>query len=400
VPARLRLPQSGPGVSILTLTLLACADGSPAANSTVRDSAGVSIVENHGAEASLPHWTAGPDIALEIGDIAGRPEREFNGITGVMLPADGGVVVSDAGSREIRAFAADGTHRWTAGRPGEGPGEFGGEISLFGFRGDSLLAWDFVQRRITVLSAAGAVARIVSLAHLQPNGELRGALRDGSLLVTTRTLRLSPGSNRDSVGWMLADADSARVVRPLVAGHESEVVLRVVDGFPVIDNRPLGAVSAGVAAGDRFALSPGGTPELRLFAPAGALQSLVRWDAPVAPLDAGTAEHWRAEHLAAARGEGDRRLRELWLELATFPPTLPVAARVLADDGRVYVQRFRLPWDTGSATWLVFEDGARLEAVVETPVALDVRAFRGDVVAGVVKDSLDVERLRLYRLRH
>ena len=164
----------------------------------------------------------------------------------------------------------------------------------------------------------------------------------------------------------------------------------------MIDERPLAATGAGIAVGSTFARTTGAAAEVRLNSVSGEGRTIARWDMTPQPLDAGAAEHWRAEDMAVRRSEVDRFLRERWLEVVTFPDQLPVTESLMAGDDRVFAQEFQLPWARGPRGWLVFDDGGRLVARLETPADLTVHAIRDDVVAGVARDAFDVERVRLY----
>ena len=68
------------------------------------------------------HLSADPIWAVGSAD---GPEAEvFSRISGARRLRDGSVVAGVEGFHEIRKFAADGTHLWTAGGRGQGPGEF------------------------------------------------------------------------------------------------------------------------------------------------------------------------------------------------------------------------------------------------------------------------------------
>ncbi|HEX7024405.1 MAG TPA: hypothetical protein VF187_06275, partial [Gemmatimonadales bacterium] len=90
---------------------------------TVRDSAGVQIVE-HAADlpASLPEW---PVDTVPLVDIGGGddPEQDLDNVRGATRLGDGRIVVANTGSGELRIY--DGKGKWlrNLGRKGEGPGE-------------------------------------------------------------------------------------------------------------------------------------------------------------------------------------------------------------------------------------------------------------------------------------
>ncbi|MYG81647.1 MAG: hypothetical protein F4187_07750 [Gemmatimonadetes bacterium] len=87
-------------------------------------------------------WLLTPEPLLRLGTLADTPVvQQFHRIDAVTRLGDGTVVVLNAGSGELRAFSASGTHLWSAGGLGQGPGEIsgGGRKSLWRLPGDTLL---------------------------------------------------------------------------------------------------------------------------------------------------------------------------------------------------------------------------------------------------------------------
>jgi hypothetical protein len=110
------------------LILAACGDAPPAttaAEPVVRDSAGITIVENH-----APRWRDGegwrisPAPVLEIGMIDGPAAYQLDGVRNAARLPDGSIAVADGGSRQIRIYDAEGRHFRSFGGQGGGPGEF------------------------------------------------------------------------------------------------------------------------------------------------------------------------------------------------------------------------------------------------------------------------------------
>jgi len=83
----------------------------------------------------------------------GSPD-EFGRVYDFALGPDQSVYVADGLNNEIRVFGLDGSHRFTFGRSGEGPGEFARAYSVV-WLGDRLLALDTEQGRISEFTAEG-----------------------------------------------------------------------------------------------------------------------------------------------------------------------------------------------------------------------------------------------------
>ena len=113
---------------LLLAALTACADGPPAEQTTVADSAGIRVVSNLAPETPLD-WTFTPTLTLggeEQGPEAFYMVREST----VGVDAAGRIYVLDADGHRLLVFAGDGSHLRTLGREGEGPGEIAWPIGL------------------------------------------------------------------------------------------------------------------------------------------------------------------------------------------------------------------------------------------------------------------------------
>jgi hypothetical protein len=91
---------------------------------TVRDSAGIRIVENRQPSAGPEGGRRlAPAPALVIGTRTGEM-YELSGVAGAARLSGGTIVVADGGSRQLRFFDSTGAFIRAVGGPGDGPGEF------------------------------------------------------------------------------------------------------------------------------------------------------------------------------------------------------------------------------------------------------------------------------------
>ncbi len=98
----------------------------PERDFVVRDSAGVTVVENRRPQPDMQlGWEIGAAPSLSVGGAVDDPAHDLFNVTDATRLADGAIVVADAGSGELRVFDASGVHRDSWGGRGEGPGEFG-----------------------------------------------------------------------------------------------------------------------------------------------------------------------------------------------------------------------------------------------------------------------------------
>ena len=87
-------------------------------------------------------WTVEAEPLVEIGSVSGAPEYQFADVVAVVRLSNGDIVVADRGASELRSFDNEGVFIWSAGREGEGPGEFRSLEFLGAKAGDSLVAYD------------------------------------------------------------------------------------------------------------------------------------------------------------------------------------------------------------------------------------------------------------------
>lgn len=389
--------------ALLPLVALACAGGDgDATTAVVRDSAGIRIVENPGG-APRELATLSPEPTLVIGNEADGAEPLFR-VLSVRRTSDGGVVLANAGSAQVRRHDAQGALRWTAGGSGGGPGEFEALSWTTVLPGDSVLAYDARARRFSVFDGAGTFTRSFQVAG--PGGQpatLRpqGLLRDGTVLVSTSGLGGSGGPPPQGVV-----RDTVRLLRVGLDGTPSDTLARVPG-----DERSIRVTEQSinilvppfsprlvVAAGDGFAAPWGDGWQLAQWSTDGRLQRLVRvagGERPVTPADLDAHVSRVTEGMDAQRRQGvEEGLRALPL-----PSRMPSVGRMLHDaQGRLWAMDFAASFDT-VATWRVFDPDGRQLGVVRTPTALTVHEIGADWVLGVFRNEDDVEEVRAYALQ-
>ena len=160
---------------------------------TVRDSAGIEIVENHAPVWSDgDFWIVDPEPEFVLGGL-GAPEDSTHLIWSVIQAAplsDGRIVMlTPEGDPKVLVFEPSGRLSASFGRAGKGPGEFNYPIRLQVSQGDTIVVWDRMWG---------------SVYHFDPSGRLLRERRIdfGALIEVTRTRNQHPG---ESVHWPLPD---------------------------------------------------------------------------------------------------------------------------------------------------------------------------------------------------
>ena len=391
---------------------------------SVRDSAGIRIVES-AAPAwpdSAPGWRLSHTPRLEIGG-AGAADFPFQQVHDATLLSDGRIIVGDGGARALAYFAADGRHLRTAGRRGQGPGEFGGSLRfLERMRGDTVLAPAATRSHWQVFDPSGEYIRQVPVPTLAPASEAGlspwspGAawLPDGSAIL----IRLAPvgqvaeGTTAwDSLVFIVPGAEMEPGGRMAVAAQDW---VRGRNGRQQQPYPEAGAFSAHDA--DHLYYSSGADPEVRVFqirrdgegVPVGLdLVRIMRraWSptrltgSMLADLRTGYGTLWGRDTSASGRWRFEQ------FDQLPHRSTLPVHGHMLADRaGNVWLPRFTpalaaIYWPPDVAvTWDVYgADGAWLGGVA-MPARFWPFEIGQDWVLGLWRDEMDVEYVQLYGL--
>ena len=171
-------------VALLASTGTACGDASTSSGTgagvTVRDSAGITVVQNGSVEVAPVHEIGEP--LLDIGTVDGPDEYLLAGAGAVALLDGGGVAIGDR-SRTIRYFGADGSYEGSFGRQGDGPGEFQYPHAIWQRADGALVVFDARHWRLTVIRDT----QLVSTHPVRPPGANPPAsaslLEDGSVVV-------------------------------------------------------------------------------------------------------------------------------------------------------------------------------------------------------------------------
>jgi hypothetical protein len=358
---------------------------------------------------SLPTWRVSDAPVRVIGSSDGAKAYQFDGIAGARRREDGGFVVADGGSKEIRIFDAEGRHLRTMGRAGGGPGEFEGIGRVFLLRGDSVAAWDPRQQRLTVFAGDGRVARTEALPLPGAAAPVEAILEDGTLVAR---------AGIDFMSLMAAREGERRLpVTHLVRAPGTEE-WREVGGFAGREElvyRSGGSVSFDgvlfgrdhVAAAGRRRWYTGDTDrfEITVRSPDGSTAGVLRRDHVPQPVTEAVLERARAdrrEQGEASRREMERRMgaraREVKEPELPHRPTIPAFDQVVEDAGEnVWVRHYHFPADAPQR-WSVFSPAGELIAEAETPAGLRVQQIGPDWILGIASDEMDVNSVQIYAL--
>lgn len=405
-PARLRAPGadlvpralSHALVWTVLLALTGCGGGAPAAGALERDSAGIRIYEQPAsALSSLPAVDVEESPATEVGG----EDSGLYLVQGLVVLGDGTIVLANSGTRELRWYDPDGTLIRTAGREGEGPGEFRAPRLVGTVAQDTIVVWDYELRRLSYFAADGTFGRAWNVtADIGIVPDAMGVMADGAIVLMDRPIltgREAPGLARDTFPVSILTTAGGVVPVGRFGGHE---LFREVRGTAVSQSLlPFGRRAVVAAAADRVWAGPdAGGLELYGFDGRGTLRDIIRIDREnrrVTETDrTAVREQWLENARSGARAEIERLFGTLPL-----PERMGAHTDLVVDAaGRIWVELPFSPVDT-QRQWLVLDGEGRVLATAALPPDLDVAAIGSDWIAGIARDEMSVEYVRLYRFR-
>jgi len=373
-----------------------------------RDSAGILISVTEGSSASAPlDWEVDsvPDLVLGT---SSDPAEQFFRIGGMKGLSEGGVVVVDGSSRELRFFNSFGLLQNRVGRKGEGPGEFDDPVLVPTVESDSLLIWDTGLKRFQVFSNDGQDHRTVLLRERWPAGGRSpvGAVDHQHMLVRKhQAVWFAPaseqttGAKEDQVDYFWYDP-TAGIETSIVSVPVMRNFIYVRNGRPpVMDLIPFAADPSSAVTLDGVLLAHGPDPEVHKFDLEGRLRLIFRVEELSRPVTPEMIEAHIDRRLSAAQSASSRDfLRELFSQMP-IPDTLPAFQSLQVDEvGWLWAELYaRDP--NSPKQWMIFDPEGRAHGTIETPGGLDVQSIGEDFILGVWLDEFGVEQVRRHSLR-
>lgn len=381
---------------------------------TVRDSMGVSIVENFGA----PLWTDETRWSVSelfrIGTVSGEPEYQFGSITGFNVLSDGRIVVADRMAQHLRFFSPEGEYEHTMGKAGTGPREFGdGALTLLRATGDTMLVVDWRNMQVHSISPDG---RWLSSFSTRPEGgwTVRGwdYAQSGRVVSLMTEINTSASTTVDTMDVVVVRDVRGSVLDTLARvpatrqfqGSGEDPEWHFYGGRPDFDLTWDGGLVTGRSDDYRLMWYDGDGQLVRIV-------TLNQTRYPFRASDQTILEGMLDSLLHAWQVPPERITQ---LQSATFfEPTYPAFRRfVSGPEGSVWIQRvkpltalsdeeriahnpFRGP---PGGDWEVFDGEGRYLGVVELPDRFLIGAFWRDRIYGIWRDELDVQYLMVLKL--
>jgi hypothetical protein len=388
---------------IAALVLVAaCSRGDSGEAVLRRDSVGIAIVENRTAGRDFElDWRISDEPFVEIGRVDAPEEYQLFRAAAAVRLEGGRIVVANGGTNELRFYDSEGRFLFVTGREGEGPGEFRDLQGVWRMAGDSLLAYDFMPARLSVLTSSGEFVR--SFVIRSPEGRqviVEAALPDGSLVVSGApiwTLAGTEGVVRDSVPLYRYDREGGFIGR--VGLFPTAEVLRVGTEAGVrMTTLPFSRIPLTAVTSRLVVFGPAESYELQFYDTAGALKRVVRLDRDERRVAQRDIDKFRRDRLAAAEETGTRPLMERMLRAMPIPDVFPPYQRLLIDtEEYIWVADYRAT-EEEDWRWRVFAPDGVYQGHLIVPNVLELWEVGADYVLGLWLDELETESIRVYAL--
>ena len=378
---------------------------------TIRDSAGIEIVDNLAPRWKDGFWIVDPEPEFTLGGELGEASDASTlvwDIAGAAVLSDGRLaLLSPEGDRKVLIFERSGVLSAAFGRQGRGPGEFGSPQHLQVLPGDTIAVWDYMFGPVGYFDPSGTLLkhRFIDLGRVVAalrNGTRRAGetvhrpLPDGSFLVRVHRPGWEPpaevGTYRQPVGYARIDAAYGSFSFGWWEGHEFLGTRPPIVPFPV-DSKVVGGgdpLAVYITNGDRY--------EVHQFPAAGRTPNrIIRRTTDPVPI---AQEAGRA--LAALNSDRDRDWRAWERALAAVPQRFhPAIGEMRLDSqGLLWIQGWSAqPGRPGFAVprWSVFHEGRWLGDVA-VPATV-VRWIGDDLIVGSDFDrDTGLETISGYRL--
>jgi hypothetical protein len=351
----------------------------------MRDSAGTTIVANDGTDRLLA-WSLRPLYTL--GGQDDGPESFYEVNAGLVAVDDeNNVTVLDPMAARLHQFAPDGSHRWSFGDRGSGPGEFEYPVRVGASPAGDLAVFD--ARRNTVLA-------------VDPSGHFRGEHRASPF--TIRVVPAADGAITEQ--WQYRDDGRLALLRWVGRG-DTVTIARAAPvrtstarfegcgpGPATVGPIMLAPEFVWYARDSVVAVTAAARYEVDFYDVRGQLRRSVRRLLPARAATVADAERWAGQNpIVYTRGSTECRIpaREM-VEKIGFADSLPaVSALLLTPDGGLWVRRWSVTGRDGLID--VFDSAGSYVGTLPATFPFPLHLRTDGRLLYAERDELDVERL-------
>lgn len=405
----MRTPPST-ALAALLITLAACGTEPSASDAIVaRDSSGVAIVENDLLRLNAT-CTVDPAPSLSIGVEEGGEEYELDRVFGAARLSDGRIVLVNGSTMQIRYYDSTGTYLRSAGRQGDGPGEFHDPFYLQVMAGDTVYVGDYDPWRFVVFGPDGEWVRTLTASPLLVNSpEHWGLLRDGRMMLAVSDVASKAPLPTGQFGTEKVTVQFHDALGALVDTLGTFANVRrgeIVAGSRMFTTPMFESYFHAEARDEAIILAHGSERELRIHGTGDGLplQRIVRWTGESREVRSADVDAERERERKSLAGYPPSAMLDVMLETSTsserpIADVLPAMNLVkIGTDGRIWVREYSLPADTTARRWLAFTPDGRLDCRARIPRMGEHLEFGPDYLLVKHEDSLRVERVRRHRM--
>ena len=381
---------------------------------TIRDSAGIEIVENHAPVwGSADFWTVDPEPEFVLGGLGtpGDSAHLIWNILGAAPLSDGRIVMfTPDGDHKVLVVEPSGRLSASFGRTGRGPGEFQYPVRLQVLKGDTIAVWDYMFGPVYYFDPSGKLVqeRRIDLGALiaatrtdiqRPGETVHLPLPDGSFLIEavpsdwqppaepgriyrrpTRYMRIDSAYSAYSFGWW--------------EGRE-----RVSSGSENLPSHvPFPAQAMTVAGGDppSVYVTNGDRYEVHQFSMSGVLRRILRRTVDPDVFTDDEYEKWK-ETVEAMNPHRDwRRWERVMGEVSRrYHPA--IRNFWLDSEGFLWIND-RWNRQSGTSEWSVFDAEGRWLGAIELPSAGIFWVGEDFILGGQVDFDTGLQTVERYRL--
>lgn len=354
---------------------------------TVRDSAGVQVVENDPADGwAPPRWFLSEEPIVRIGQDESDPNGVWTHLWRTFWWSDGRIGIAVSDPPFLRIFSSDGLELTEIGSEGEGPGELTGVVWA-GTLGDSAVIKG--RSGLAIFDPAGNFVRRVRIG-----GECCQVIASTASEWIVKTREPYEDSHTDpppppqvTAEWVVIRVDGGGAVVDTLAQFEQVLTWNVQSSL-------WGQLNHVASDGRRVYEMDSRRFELRVYEDR-EITRIIR--APVPTIPAFTDDHLQAVY--EEWGEIAERLIALDREAGRMIVPPAVALILNESNGDLWVRRTDDGPQAPVRQWDIFTGEGVWSATVETPQQLEISAVRGDQVLGVWTDGVGVTSARVYEVQ-
>ncbi len=385
-----------------------CEPGEPGKRAVVRDSAGITIVENPSPDdSSAWDWWAIDGPVVDIGGVDADEAHALFRVTDAHRRDDGVFVIANGGSAELRVFEADGSYRASWGRRGGGPGEFQSLSAILPAGGDSILAFDARERRFSVFAPDGGLVRDFRLGEAGSAGAIPiDRLDDGGFIAFALRILADPneipsGLQRGEAPVIRFTADGAATdTIGVFPGAERVIHVSARNGqiqSIEVTGPPYERTTTHALCGDLVWVGTQDGPDIHGYGLDGTLRTIVRTGRSVGSITQRHIDAWIERGARALPEEGRVRYAEATRDMP-HGGVVPAYGRLMCDrSGSLWVADYNDPL-LPAGRWTVYDSAGRDLARIALPERFQPYEIGEDWILGREQDDLDIEHVRLYRI--